>query len=137
MKLSQVIQEMIRLSQAINDYWEAEGPKRHRDYPLMYPGEDPGPPPPEEKQLQELLEGLPDDALYKIALIRELGWGRFGTDNLAAEFQTLKEDYGPRPEAIAVLSGVTAYQLEEGLAALQKAELDVDKLNFKAVRSRK
>ena len=137
MKLSQVLQEVIRLSQAIDDYWEAEGPKRLRDYPLVYPGEDPGPPPPEEKQLQELLEGLPDDTLYKIALIRDLGQGRFGTDSLAAEFQTLKEEFGPRPEAIAVLTGVTAYQLEEGLAALQKARMDVDKMNFKAAKTRK
>ena len=117
MKLSQVIQEMIRLSQAIDDYWEVEGPKRHRDYPLMLPGEDSGPPPPEEKQLHELLEGLPDDTLYKIALIMYLGRRRFGTDNLAAEYQSLKEDFGPRAEAIAVLMRASDLELEDGLCS--------------------
>ncbi len=138
MKLSQALQEMIRLSQAINDYWETELPKRHRDYPLVRPGEDSGPPPPGEQTLRELLEGLPDDTLYKIALIMYLGRGRFGTDKLAAEFQTLKEDFGPREEAIAVLANPSiGYYLEEGLAELQRARIDVDKMNFKAVKTRK
>ena len=67
-----------------------------------------------------------------------LGRGRFGTDNLAAEYQSLKEDFGPRAEAIAVLANPSiGYYLEEGLAELQRARIDVDKMNFKTVKTRK
>ena len=139
MKLSQVLPEVIRLSQAISDYWETELPKRHPHYPLEYPGEDSGPPPPEEKTLRDLLDGLPEDALYKIALVMYLGCRHFGTDKLASEYQRLKEEFGPREEAVAVLAAMASLgdDLSDGLEELRKAGIDVDKMNFKAARTRK
>ena len=139
MKLSQVLPEVIRLSQAASDYWETELPKRHPNYPLVYPGEDSGPPPPEEKMLRDLLDGLPEDALYKIALIMRLGFGRFGTDKLASEYQRAKEEFGPREEAVAILAATAPLgeDLSDGLEELRKAGIDVDKMNLKAARTRK
>src|SRR5438094_974080 len=61
MKLSEVAEQVIRLGRAANDYWETELPKRHPDYPLVRPGEDSGPPPPEEAELRTLLNKLPED----------------------------------------------------------------------------
>lgn len=139
MKLSQVLPEVIRLSQAVSDYWETELPKRLPNYPLVYPGEDSGPPPPEAKTLRDLLDGLPEDTLYKIALIMRLGFRRFGTDKLASEYQRAKEEFEPREAAVAILAeaGSLGDELSDGLEILGKAGIDVDKMNFKAARTRK
>ena len=133
MKLSQLVQEVIRLSNVIGNYWDTELRKRLPDYPIMRPGEDEGPPSPEEQTLRELLEGLPEDTLYKLALLMYLGHGRFGTDHLAAEYMELKETFGPRDEAVAVLAGdySLGYYLSRGLEELKKAGIDVDKMNLK------
>ncbi len=52
MKLSETVSEVIALAEAIRNYWDAELPKRHPDYPFVHPGEDDGPPPPEEQKLK-------------------------------------------------------------------------------------
>jgi hypothetical protein len=61
MTLSDVIQEVIALSEAAQAYWDTELPKRHSEYPIVRPGEDSGPPPEEENKLRLLLTGLPTD----------------------------------------------------------------------------
>jgi len=55
MKLSETANEVIAFAEAVRNYWDTELPKRHPDYPFVHPGEDSGPPPPEEKKLQEAL----------------------------------------------------------------------------------
>src|SRR5947209_17259771 len=103
MKLSETAKEVIALAEAIRNYWDAELPKRHPDYPFVHPGEDSGPPPPEEKKLKGLLARLPADMVYKLALIMHLGRGDFGTDDLAAHYQALKRRYGKPGSAVAQL----------------------------------
>jgi len=68
MKLSQAAEKVISLATAIQEYWDRELPKRYANYPLVAPGEDSGPPPPEEAELREFLESLPTDDLHKLAL---------------------------------------------------------------------
>ncbi len=139
MKLSQLVPEVIRLSNAVGDYYDAELPKRLRDYPIMGPNEDEGPPPPEEEKLRELLDGLPDDTLYKLALLQYLGHGSFGADRLAAEYADVKETFGPRDAAVAVLAGdySLGYYLSRALEKLKAAGIDVDRMNLKPAKSRK
>ena len=50
MKLSETVKEVIALAEVIRNYWDTELPKRHPDYPFVHPGEDSGPPPPEEER---------------------------------------------------------------------------------------
>jgi hypothetical protein len=130
MKLSETANEVIALAEAIRDYWDAELPKRHPDYPLVHPGEDDGPPPPEEKQLKNLLEHLPADVIYKLALIANLGWGDCKTADLGKQYQKVKEKYGPPDEAAAYLASQPSLEddLTDGLAQLKKNGIDVDQL---------
>jgi hypothetical protein len=96
MKLSEAAKEVIALAEAIGRYWDAELPKRHPDYPFVRAGEDSGPPPPEEKQLKELLARLPADIVYQLALLMYLGRGDFGTDDLPGHYKAITETF-PKP----------------------------------------
>ena len=82
MKLSETVNEVIALAEAIRTYWDAELPKRHPDYPWVHPGEDDGPPPPEQKKLEDLLASLPEDVVYKLALLMFVGPRGLGGDDL-------------------------------------------------------
>ena len=66
MKLSEAAERVIGLAKVIREYWETELPKRHPGYPVMNPGEQPLPPPPEEKKLAKLFASLPEDMVYQI-----------------------------------------------------------------------
>lgn len=136
MDLSEIAKEVIHLSEAIETYWDAELPKRHPNYPFIKAGEDSGPPPPEEKKLQELFAGLPDDALYKLMLIMYLGRGDFGTGDLAGEYQSLRRAF-ERPELVAehMMWKPLAGYLTDGLAELEKSGIDVDHLALTPINS--
>jgi hypothetical protein len=136
-KLSETAQQVIALGEAIRNYWDTELPKRHPDYPFVHPGEDDGPPPPEEKQLKDLLERLPEDDLYKLALIMHLGQGYFGTEDLASHYQALKERFETPDWAIVhiMTKAPVGDDLTEGLAELKKSGIDVDALTFSFVKS--
>jgi hypothetical protein len=139
MKLSDVAQEVIRLAQARREYWDAELPKRHPDYPVIRRGEDSGPPPPQEAQLQKLLTGLPEDMIYKLILIMHLGRGDFGARDLAGGFEQMKATF-PKPEwAVSQMMEkvLLADYLSEGLAKLGQAKVDVDHLRLKPAKTRK
>ena len=73
MKLSEAVKKVIRLAKVIREYWETELPKRHLDYPVLNPGEQPLPPPPEEKELNKLFASLPEDLVYQIGLLMYFG----------------------------------------------------------------
>jgi hypothetical protein len=137
MKLSETAKEVIALAEAIRNYWDAELPKRHPDYPLVHPGEDSGPPPPEEKKLRDLLASLPEEDIYQLALIMHLGRGDFGTDDLAGHYETLKKTFGKPDWTVSqmVAKASLADYLTDGLAELKKHGIDVDHLTFTSVNS--
>lgn len=140
MKLSEAARRAIDLAWVVRDYWDAELPRRHPDYPLVHPGEDDGPPPPEEAKLRALLKDLPEDVLYKLFfLMRHNRWGPEPED-LGRDFRDLKEDFPERDEVIEVMMGqapLAAY-LEDGLERLRDLEIDPDRfLASKPARPRR
>jgi hypothetical protein len=139
MKFSQVLKQVTELAEAIHTYWERELPKRHPDYPLVNPGEDDGPPPPEEETLRQFLSSLPAETIYKLALIASLRWGTLDRRDLAADYRSLQERFDTPEEAAAILLGRAslADELTGGLENLQKHKINVDKLSFTPVKSRK
>jgi hypothetical protein len=139
-KLSEVAARVIDLARQTRDYWDSELPKRHPDYPFVHPGEDSGPPPPQASQLQELLDELPEDIIYKLLLIMYLGRGDFATEDLSGSFEDLKKTFAKPEWAASQMMDKTplADYLTDGLAELREHKIDVDKLlPLKPVRSRK
>jgi hypothetical protein len=138
MELSKIAREVISLSEEIQAYWDTELPKRHRDYPIVRPGEDSGPPPPAEKRLRDLLASLPNDAIYTLALVMYVGRGDFGTDDLAAHYKELKKMIGRSTLAVSrqmIEKASLADHLRDGLAELKKSGIDVDHLTETSVLS--
>jgi hypothetical protein len=138
MKLSEALQQTIDLATKIRQYWDIELPKRHPNYPLVNPGEDDGPPPPEEKQLRQFLAGLPEDMLYKLAMIMYFGRGDFPVEQLAERYEELR-GYG-KPEWVVdqmVDKPALADYLSDGLEEFQQHKINVDNLPLKRTRSRK
>lgn len=138
MKLSEAANEVIALAETIRNYWDTELPKRHPDYPFIHPGEDSGSPPPEEQKLKDLLARLPEDTVYKLALIMYLGRGDFGAADLAGRYEGLKKTFG-KPDWIAsqmMGKASLADYLLDGLDELKKSGIDVDHLSFSSVNSR-
>jgi hypothetical protein len=137
MKLSEAVKQVIALAAAIQQYWDTELPKRHRDYPFVSPGEDSGPPPPEENQLRDLLASLPVDVLQQLVLLVYLGRGDFGTDDLAGRYESLKGRFAQPERAVLQLMSQAslADYLTDGLAELGKHGIDVDQLALTSVSS--
>jgi hypothetical protein len=120
------------LAKAIRDYWAAELPRRHPNYPLVDPDADSGPPPPEEKELRQFLKRLSADTVYKLALIMYLGRGDFDTTDLPAEYQAIKAGFESSAALIAQMleNAPLADYLEEGMAMLTSHGIDLDKLDL-------
>jgi hypothetical protein len=139
MKLSEIVKKVINLREAINNYWDIELPKRHRDYPIVHEGEDSGPPPPEQKKLQEFLASLPEDMLYQLALIADLGRGIIGSRDLAEGYKKVKDRFEHAEESASLLAVriSLADALSDGLDELKKNNIDVDRMLSKPARSRK
>ena len=139
MKLSEAIEKVIGLAKIIREYWETELPKRHPDYPVMNPGEQPLPPPPEEKKLAKLFASLPKDTVYQIGLLMDLGRGFFSVSELADHYKRLKDDFDSPSDLAALLTGkvTLADYLEDGLAELKKHNIDVDNLPLKPDKAHK
>ena len=138
-RASEAVKKVIRLAKVIRDYWETELPKRHPAYPVMNPGEQPLPPPPEAKALAKLFASLPEDVVYQIGLLMYLGRGDFDVRELADYYKTLKENFD---SATALASQLTdkaplADYLQDGLAELEKHNIDVDRLPLKPTKARK
>ncbi len=130
MALSDVVKEVMTLANAAHQYWERELPKRHPNYPLVNEGEDSGPPPPEETKLEEMLEHLPDEVIWQLALIVYLGRGNFARDDLPTSYKKIKREF-EKPEwavnQLLVMSPLADY-LSMGLEALNKRGIDLDTL---------
>jgi hypothetical protein len=107
--------------------------------PMMTPGEQPLPPPPEEKKLAKLLSSLPEDLLYQIGLLMYLGRGDFSVQELADYYKTLKENFDSATALALQLrdkAPLTDY-LRDGLAELEKHHIDVDQLSLKPAKTRR
>jgi len=130
MALSDVIKEVIALSEAAHGYWATELPKRHPEYPIVRPGEDSGPPPEEEKKLRQLLTDLPPTVLYKLALIMSVGRRGLTRDDLAEQYEALKDNWEDRGPLVTLMidTAPLADYLSDGLEELNKHHIDVDHL---------
>jgi len=137
MKLSDTAREVIRLAERIEHYWDVELPKQHPDYPFIHSGTDSGPPPPERKELTNLMASLSDDDVYKLALIMYLGRGNFDTEDLAGSLEALKERFEKPGLAASQMMGKAplADYLTDGLAALKASGVDVDNLPSASINS--
>jgi len=132
MSFSETAERVVNLATAIRDYWNTELPKRHPNYPVVSPGEDSGPSPPEETELKRFFRGLPDEDVYKLILLMYLGRGDFDADDLATHYGTLKNRYRKRESAISQMEGKAplADYVADGIAELQKSGIDLDQLVF-------
>jgi hypothetical protein len=90
------------------------------------------PPPPEDAQIQELLESLPEDQLYAVTLLTYVGRGDFTADRLIPEYRTIKEILPSKELAIARITGQKALgeYLTDAMAEIQKRHIDLDSLTF-------
>jgi hypothetical protein len=132
MKLSDVVQEVIRLGDASRAYWDKELPKHHPHYPVIRPGETSAAPPPEDAQIQALLKKLPEEQLYALILLTYVGRGDYNADHLLPAYQDVKETF-PSPDlAIAQVTGekTVAEYLTDALEEIQKRHIDLDNLTF-------
>jgi Protein of unknown function (DUF3775) len=134
MRLSEGIGAVIRLAEASQQYWDRELPKRHPHYPVIREGEDSGPAPPEEGQLEVLLRSLPEEQIYALILLMYIGRGDFGTNHLAENYKAMKETFETPAMAIAQMkgTGTLAEYLSDGLAELKKHNIDPDALDIAA-----
>jgi hypothetical protein len=136
MKLSKTLERVIALAGSIRHYWETELPKRHPDYPIMNPGEQPVAAPPEIRKLAKLLARLPDDMVYQVRLVMDLGRGYFDVRDLAEYYRTLREEFDSAASLASQLSGsvTLAGYLQDGQAELEKHHIDVDRLPLTPAR---
>lgn len=144
MKVSEAANRVIDLSCRIREYYETELPKRFPNYPLLDREEDldieEQMAPPEKQELRDFLETLSEETLFQLMLIRHLGRGEFGVENLAEDYEKLKKKLENVEYAIfrmMVFNATIGGELRDGLDQLRKHNIDVDKLPLKKVRTRK
>jgi hypothetical protein len=132
MKLSEVMREVIRLGDASRAYWDRELPKHHPHFPVILAGEDSGPPPPEDAQIQALLKSLPEDQLYALLLLTYVGRGDFRADDLSSGYQAMKEIFPSADLAIAQITGnkTVAEYLTDAMDEIHRRRIDLDRLKF-------
>ena len=137
--LSETAKRVIDLARKVYDYYAVELPKRHPDYPLVHVDDEDTPPPPEERELKRLLASLPDDMIYQLLLIMNLGRGDFDTDDLADSYEALRESSVRPEQAASQMLGKAslADYLFDGLEELRKHKINVDKMRLTNVKVRK
>lgn len=131
MKLSEAVNRVIDLARKVREYYDAELPKRHPNYPLVGPGEEEPQPPPEEAALREFLAALPDEMLYQLLLIQYLCREDVGTDGLSGYYEHLKEVSGAPADVVSQMmmdKAILADELSDGLEEFSKRKINVDKL---------
>ncbi len=128
MKLSEDLPQIIRLAEAIQDYWEAELPKRHPNYPFIQEGADDGPPPPELAELGILLETLSEEQLYSLLTLQSIGQSPTRINKVEATFQKMHTYFPTSEQAIKalLLMPMVGQFLRKGQALIEKIGLDVD-----------
>jgi Protein of unknown function (DUF3775) len=132
MKLSEVVQELIRLGDASQAYWDTELPRHHPHYPVILAEERPAPPPPEDAHIQALLKSLPEDQRYAVTLLSYMGRGDFTADRFIPAYRTIKEILPSKELAIAQVTGQKALgeYLTDAMAEIQKRHINLDSLTF-------
>jgi hypothetical protein len=137
MKLSEAANRVIDLSSKVREYYDAEYRKRYPNYPLVGPDWESVPPPPEEKELQQVLSTLPEELIYQLHLIMYLGRMSFGTGDLARKYEEIRADFSDAEQARADILGqaaALAYDLEDGLEELRSHDIDVDHLPLRSAK---
>lgn len=132
MKLSEALREVIRLGNGSRAYWDRELPKRHPQYPRIRPGEDFGPPPPEDVQIQALLESLPEHQVYALLVLMYVGRGDFDADHLPTAYETMKETFPSKEMAISQMmgKGTLSDYLTDAMEEVRNHRIDLDNMNF-------
>ncbi|HEX7448636.1 MAG TPA: DUF3775 domain-containing protein [Pirellulales bacterium] len=132
MKLSEVVREVIRLGDASREYWDEELPKHHPFYPVIRPGENPTPPPPEDAEILDLLKRLPENQLYSLILLAYVGRGDCSADDLPHAYREMKEIFPSSDLVVANLAGsrALAEYLTDAMEEIRKRHLDLDKLQL-------
>jgi hypothetical protein len=99
---------------------------------MIRAGEDSGPPPPEDAQIEALLKSLPEDQLYALILLMYVGRGDFSADHLLPAYQTMKETFPTKDLAIAQMTGkgTLAEYLTDALEEIKKRHINLDSLDF-------
>jgi hypothetical protein len=82
MKLSTVVQKVIRPGDASRAYWDRELPRHHPHYPVIGAGEKSAPVPSEDVKIKALLTRIPESHLHTIMLHAYVGRGDFRLGNL-------------------------------------------------------
>lgn len=139
MNVSAAANKVIDLAGKVRDYYETELPKRHPNYPLVGPNDASVPPPAEEKALSDFLAMLSEETIYQLMLIAYLGRGEFGMEDLALEYERLKDAFGDPAQAASEMMDYAslADYLSDGLAELRKHNINADKMPLKKLKARK
>lgn len=134
MTRTEVIRELIRLGEESHAYWEKELRKRHPRYPIVQPGEDSGPQPPVDDQIQRLLKSLSETDLYIVLTLMYLGRGDFDLEHLKSGFLTMKESFPSRDAVMDQLlrKQVLSEYLADAMEEIRQGCIDVDSANFEA-----
>jgi hypothetical protein len=132
MTRTEAIQELIRLGELSRAYWNTELHRRHPKYPIIQHGEDSGPPPPEDKQIHDLLNALPERDLYILLTLMYLGRGDFDLDHLALGYRKMKDAFPKRELAIDQMTGRTVLSeyLMDALEEIRQGHIDLDSQSF-------
>lgn len=132
MKLSEVVQELIRLGDASRAYWDRELPRYHPRYPLIGSGEKPAPPPPEDAEILALLKSLPENQLYAVMFLAYVGRGDFSADNFLGGYRNVKEMFPNKELVISQLTGnkALAEYLADAMEEIRERRIDLDSIQF-------
>ena len=133
MRFSETVKRVIEFAEAIDEYWSRELPKRHPNYPLVNPGEQSGPPPPEESALRQFLDSLPDEDLYRLLTLLHLGREDFPATEFDERCREAASDYPEREAVIWQLVERTLPDyLSDGLESLKASGIDIDAAGSRA-----
>lgn len=128
MPFSETVKRVMDLATAIRDYWDRELPKRHPKYPLVQPGEDSGPPPPEERELRDLLRSLSAEEVAQLLTIIKFGRRVFPASEFHRHWQDLVKSAPDIEWEVSYLSEYPplADELADGLQELANSGIDLD-----------
>ena len=129
---TEALHELIRLGELSRAYWSKELPKHHPKYPIVQHGEASGPPPPEDKQIHDLLNGLPEPDLYILLTLMYLGRGDFDLNHLASGYRKIKNAFPERELVIDQMLGKTVLSeyLIDAMDEIREGRIDLDSQSF-------
>lgn len=140
MTLSETVNRVIDLSGRISDYYEAELPKHHPNYPLIHPDDEEPPPPPEERQLHDFLHTLTPELIAQLLVLVSLAYGAVPLSDMAEAYEQCKTEFRDRERAISYLMAQAPNlvdTLERTQEKLSAQNLNLDCLPLKKAKVRK